>query len=826
MIHGSGVQSVGDVGRMVGVARRSSSRHRSAAAWYVARAALRRNWRGALALAVLLGALWGLALGVTIGARRTASAYPRMTRATKAVDIEVLPQLASGVTRLDPDAIRRLPGVDDFDVLDGYDTVVNDAELTSANAAATYTSRYGAVPDRFERLALTSGRRPRQDRIDEAVVTPKFVERYGLKTGDRFTVTIMDPRTLGLGGREPMRIVGVGRMSDMVVKAEGLSVPTIIATSSFYKHFARFHAYEGELLRVKPGTDLEALKRRINALAPAENIVFGTHAQRLGDVQRAIFPQIAALLVFATVLSLATLFGATQLIGQLLRVRARRQRAAMTGLGATESERAAGLRLSVLPPILLAAIVAIVSAVLLSPRFPVGVTRPIEVHPGTHVHWAGMIAGIVAPLVLLFIAVELTTRRATSEAGRASRRLRLGVFRSRSWPYGQARGWSLRSGRMLAGAASASAFAVAALVVAAGMHSLVSTPSRFGWRWDVSLYAVPDLPIPDARDAVASRRYEAAAEAMLAKLESATGLSGASVSRFGQVPVGAHKVLVPLIGFRRLHGDAIPAVLSGRLPERTGEIALGALVARSLHVGLGDTIDVGDGSAATSLRVVGTVAVPSLGFYPGSDAPRVGAVALVNLEQFAALQPPGSDLHALVRFDRSVPHGQRHALIEKTLGVKEDGERLAIDDRVLRNVDVLALGAAQQTPLLLVGVMTFLALVLLVQALVSEVRRRRGELAVLSVLGAAPATLRRLVSSYAMIVVGVASVVGCVFGVVLGRLVWGGVTSSMGVAPGHVLPLRRLLIAVGGALALGWAAAWWPSRSVRRGRPAEVLRAE
>ena len=37
------------------------------------------------------------------------------------------------------------------------------------------------------------------------------------------------------------------------------------------------------------------------------------------------------------------------------------------------------------------------------------------------------------------------------------------------------------------------------------------------------------------------------------------------------------------------------------------------------------------------------------------------------------------------------------------------------------------------------------------------------------------------------------------------------------------MPVRVLALAVTGALALGWVASWWPSRAIRRGRPAEVL---
>ena len=793
------------------------------ASWYLARAALRRTWRGAVALAVVLGVLWGVSLAAAIGARRTATAYARMTSATKAVDLVVLPQLSTAASRLDPEAIRRLPGVSDFEAMDGYNSVVNGDQISERTAAPAYAFREGAVPYRFERLALLSGRRPLVDRTDEAVVTPDFAKRYHLKTGDRFVLSIFDPSTFAVAARQPMRIVAIGQTSDMVVKAEGLTFPTALVTKAFDDRYRRYVAYGAFLLRLRPGTDVDALKRRINGLAPTENIVFGTHAQRVDDVARASGPQVVAIGAFAAVVAFATLLAAVQVTEQVLNGRARRSRIAMVGLGATPVGRAAHLRLGAVLPIVLATVTAGITAFVLSARFPVGVVRSIEVHPGGEVHAAGLALGLLAPLVLMLVAVEVIARRAVLSSGAARRGGLARIAPMRSWPLGMAQAWTTRSGRIVAGSAAATAFAVASLVVAQNLHAFVSTPARFGWNWGASMYIAPAEAPPAGTDVVGGRGYGLQAEALGARLDGAEGVAGASLTRFGQTPIGTKGALVPLVALRQLHGDVRPAVLSGQLPRAKGEIALGALIARSEHVGIGDRIAIGDGVLATSLRIVGIVAVPGLGPYPGADAPHVGAVALVSFEQFAELQPPGSDLYALVRFDPTVAVDKRHALIERTLGFKE-GDRLGITETVRRNVDVVALSSAQRTPFLLVGTMSVLTLVVLTQALVAETRRRRSELAVLSVLGGTPRVLRRLIASYTLATVGVATIVGSVVGVIVGRLIWGGIASSIGVAAGPVLPWRQLLLAAFGALVLGLVASWWPSRFVRRGRPAEVLR--
>ena len=53
---------------------------RMGAVWLRLRAELRQQWRGWLALAVLLGLIGGVAVTAAAGARRTDTAYPRFLR--------------------------------------------------------------------------------------------------------------------------------------------------------------------------------------------------------------------------------------------------------------------------------------------------------------------------------------------------------------------------------------------------------------------------------------------------------------------------------------------------------------------------------------------------------------------------------------------------------------------------------------------------------------------------------------------------------------------------------------------------------------------------
>jgi len=82
-------------------------------ALYLGRGTGRRTWRAVLALALLGGLLGAVALAALAGARRTATAYDRYLRASRASDALInVPGLLPGVPPLEPsDRIAALPAV-------------------------------------------------------------------------------------------------------------------------------------------------------------------------------------------------------------------------------------------------------------------------------------------------------------------------------------------------------------------------------------------------------------------------------------------------------------------------------------------------------------------------------------------------------------------------------------------------------------------------------------------------------------------------------------------------------------------------------------------
>ena len=183
------------------------------AAWYLARAELRRSWKGASAVVLVLGILWGLTIGFAVGARRNATAFRRMIVATRAVDILVNAQLGAG-SALDFDAVTHLPEVDEYDGIDGYFATVNtdDPAAADADGAALWLStRRGVLGQQFERTLLLEGRRLDPKGADEILVNPEFTRRFRVGVGDQFTFSLFDPqanRPIVVAHRT-MRVVGV-----------------------------------------------------------------------------------------------------------------------------------------------------------------------------------------------------------------------------------------------------------------------------------------------------------------------------------------------------------------------------------------------------------------------------------------------------------------------------------------------------------------------------------------------------------------------------------------------------------------------------------------
>ena len=173
------------------------------------------------------------------------------------------------------------------------------------------------------------------------------------------------------------------------------------------------------------------------------------------------------------------------------------------------------------------------------------------------------------------------------------------------------------------------------------------------------------------------------------------------------------------------------------MPTRPGEVAIGARLRRRLHRSIGESITLG--TKGMSARVVGIVAVPSVNTFPAGDSPRVGDSAVVSLDQYQSLVPPGSNPQAAVHFRSGTPPSSYTKILSSALP-PGSGITPEIQTKPARPVDVAALDAVRRTPLGLSAALAAVAGIGLLQSLASSVRHRRKSLAILWCFGCSPAS--------------------------------------------------------------------------------------
>jgi ABC-type lipoprotein release transport system permease subunit len=124
------------------------------------------------------------------------------------------------------------------------------------------------------------------------------------------------------------------------------------------------------------------------------------------------------------------------------------------------------------------------------------------------------------------------------------------------------------------------------------------------------------------------------------------------------------------------------------------------------------------------------------------------------------------------------------------------------------------------------GLLAGLAAATLAHVLMSAVRRRQRDLAVLKTLGFERAQMRTLVLVQSLTYAGAAILIGLPLGVAAGRFAWNVYAERQGIAPEVVVPVPALLLTLPGAALVALLLALLPARRAGETRPAAVLRAE
>jgi len=353
----------------------------------------------------------------------------------------------------------------------------------------------------------------------------------------------------------------------------------------------------------------------------------------------------------------------------------------------------------------------------------------------------------------------------------------------------------VRSG--FAGAAFGIAGVTAALVFGSSLAHLVATPRLSGWAWDVSVEVPTRQVCADAADHGLRRVPGVRAVALVCAAE--IEVDGRPVSAWG---------------FRDLRGGIGPVVVAGRAPRRSNEVALGSETLKAIHKRVGDTIRVHGDERTARYHVVGRVVVPPIGdLQPIADGATFTSAGLLPLRETGSNETdyrvirfaPGTDLRTARERVAALPRA-KNALVSST---PVEVSRLEQIDRVPVSIAVL------------LGV---LATIAVTHALVTSVRRRRRELALLKTLGFSRGQVGATVAWQATTLGVVAVVVGLPLGVIVGRVTWQLVADSLGIATEVATPLALLALLVPATLVLVNLVALVPARAAARTRPAVALR--
>jgi predicted lysophospholipase L1 biosynthesis ABC-type transport system permease subunit len=246
---------------------------------------------------------------------------------------------------------------------------------------------------------------------------------------------------------------------------------------------------------------------------------------------------------------------------------------------------------------------------------------------------------------------------------------------------------------------------------------------------------------------------------------------------------------------------------------------------RRVDAGIGDSVRVvGSGGEKQRFRVVGRVALPVFAA-EGDEGGDVQAIA--DGASFT-----GDGLSRIGGFGSSA---QTRLLIRWRDGVDVDAARDRISElpggthRPLAAKVPLEVDRLQQLRLLPWVLGAFLAAIGALgvgYGIVTSVRRRARELAILKTIGFRRAQVEVSVATQATLCGLVGLVIGIPVGVLVGRAAWSRIAGRSGFAVVPVVPIAVLAAVVLGTLVIVNVVAWWPARRAARLRPAVVLRSE
>jgi ABC-type lipoprotein release transport system permease subunit len=807
------------------------------AAWFVARTQLRQRWGSVVVLTLIVGFTGAVVLASLAGARRTSSAVSRFRDETLAPDLTVFLPAVDDATI---DGLRALPGVEALGV--GRQLTASTDGAFDLAVGGPFDNAFGRTVDRPRVL---DGRLPQQDRVREVAVPEPLARGLGFSVGDTFVLRTYSPAQVEAildgsatefddpeGPHVDLRVVGVTRVPGDL-SFEGDSGGLVLTTRAFVDRYGdQIGSFSGLVLRVRT-TDGDAARNFVR-IARERTARFQSgegefqvqpSAETEGAVQESIDVVATGLVVFAVVAAIAGVVVVAVVMRRYVDGGAS-DLSALRGLGLSRGGRTLALAFAALPIALAGSALAVVGAWLASPLFPRGLARSAEPDLGLDVDPLVLAGGLVAGVLLVGLLALWSGHRVVNASLPSTQGAPRPSAVRGSWatgmPPSMTVGFAMATGRERAGgpapgrAAVAGALVavmgvVAVVVVTASLQHLERTPRAYGYNWDAHV-EVEDAERADPTSECSRSRTAVADDAAVA---AATDVCADTIEVEGYS--------TEAYGFTSLKGDIGPTVLEGRAPRAGSEVALGTRTLDRVRADVGDPVRIDGPGAGRRYRVVGRVLVPAL-VSPGEgnnlQAVADGALFTgAGLERIASTGTSGQ-ARILVRWRDGVDVGAASQRIGRLSGGTNRPLHAAVPLEVDRLQQLHAL------PWLLGAFLSVIGVLGLGYGLVTSVRRRARELAILKTVGFRRGQIGGAVATQATAYAVVGLVIGIPLGVLVGRAAWSRIAGRSGFEVVSVVPLAIVALVVVATLVIVNVVAWFPARRAARVRPAVVLRSE
>ena len=369
--------------------------------------------------------------------------------------------------------------------------------------------------------------------------------------------------------------------------------------------------------------------------------------------------------------------------------------------------------------------------------------------------------------------------------------------------------------RALLGAVFAVVIVTSTIIFGASLHTLVTKPTLYGWNFTYEMNGgggLGDIPAARAAKLLDQSPY----------VQAWTGVNFGNLNIDGQI--------VPVMGASPRSAVG-PPLLSGHAFDGTGQVVLGALTMAQLHKKVGDTVEVRSSDTVTTrLRIVGTATLPTIGI-GGATHLEMGSGALLSYQLIPAGQrnlydgSPGPNA-ILIRVkpgaNQRAAFKSFQAMLTKLGGNGNGGQMVGVQ----RPAQIINYSSLGSIPTVLGGALAGGAVVALGLTLVTSVRRRRRDLALLKILGFTKRQLAAAIAWQSSVAVGIGTAVGVPLGIVLGNFIWDLFAREINAVPRPTVPLPSIALIVVGSLVLANVVAAIPARIAARTPTALLLRAE